>query len=536
MTSEIKAIMFGEDIKKRRALLAFDSSDDNERVRIKFNLWAKYYQSRYFKADDADFHKDIDLYNIQSYRGQIDSFVDIVFRGGAKSARTKLFTAFVIGNDLDHSRKYISVLASDINNAKQIVVDIYNIFVNIKEDYPEIFEKTDVKREETKESFTTATGVKMTAKSLLPDQRGKLQEYTRPDWIWYEDFENRKSLRSAVITQSIWDNMEEARTGLAKGGSCVYTCNYISEAGNVHKLVLKKSDRNIVMIVPIIDKKGKLAWEAQYSLEDVERMRQNDDDFEGERLCEPSAGADIIFNRDKLTEMEILKPTIDPYGFKIFHKYDETHFYASGHDVAGGVGLDSSSSVFIDFSVIPRGVVATYASNKIKPEIFGEEIVRQQNIYGKCVSAPENNIFTEAILRMKQLEANIYVTERKDSFVKENVATEYGWKTTSANKGNLITSLVVAINDGHLVIPDEDLVRELMSYTRNDMMDRSIDPRLTTRHFDLLIACAIAWQMKDYMPVFFPKPVKPDTIKRPLNMGWLNEKQQMDDILKQTYL
>jgi hypothetical protein len=29
-------------------------------------------------------------------------------------------------------------------------------------------------------------------------------------------------------------------------------------------------------------------------------------------------------------------------------------------------------------------------------------------------------------------------------------------------------------------------------------MDSEVDPRLTTRHFDLLIACAIAWQMKDY--------------------------------------
>jgi len=29
-------------------------------------------------------------------------------------------------------------------------------------------------------------------------------------------------------------------------------------------------------------------------------------------------------------------------------------------------------------------------------------------------------------------------------------------------------------------------------------MDSEVDPRLTTRHFDLLIACAIAWQMKDW--------------------------------------
>jgi hypothetical protein len=32
-------------------------------------------------------------------------------------------------------------------------------------------------------------------------------------------------------------------------------------------------------------------------------------------------------------------------------------------------------------------------------------------------------------------------------------------------------------------------------------MDKEQDPRLTTRHFDLLIACAIAWQMKDFAKI-----------------------------------
>jgi len=40
-----------------------------------------------------------------------------------------------------------------------------------------------------------------------------------------------------------------------------------------------------------------------------------------------------------------------------------------------------------------------------------------------------------------------------------------------------------------------------MSYTRNDLIDRDPDPRDTTRHFDLVIALAIAWQMKDYVHV-----------------------------------
>jgi hypothetical protein len=33
--------------------------------------------------------------------------------------------------------------------------------------------------------------------------------------------------------------MEEARTGMATHGATLYNCNYLSERGNVHKLIEK---------------------------------------------------------------------------------------------------------------------------------------------------------------------------------------------------------------------------------------------------------------------------------------------------------
>lgn len=536
MKQEIKDILFGDDVQMRRTLFCFNITDDTELVRKKFNYWAKFYQTKYFKVQDADFHKEIDTYNIQAYKGELDSFTDIVFRGGAKSARTKLFLAYAIANDLDHFRRYIKVLSEDNTNSKQIVTDIYNIFVGsgVRLDYPELFQKTNTRREETMSSFTTSTGVKLIADTVGSSQRGAIQDDVRPDLVWFEDFENRITLRSATITQGIWDNMEEARTGLSANGSCIYTCNYISEAGNVHRLVQKKSERNKVLIVPIVDKQGNLAWEQQYSQVDIERMRQNDDDFEGERLCEPSASADVVFDREILTSMPTLIPEKDTYGFKIFKQYDATHFYASGHDVSSGKGLDSATSAFIDFTAQPCEVVATYANNLIEPELFGEEIKRQQDIFGGCVSAPENNLYDRCIYRLRQLGGNIYATMQKSSKIKQNRVTDYGWRT-GTNKSNMIVALTVAINKGELVIYDEDLIAELKSYTRNDMLDRSIDPRLTTRHFDLLMALAIAWQMKDYPPVFFPKQTKSDIIAKPLNHGWVAQQNQKS-FIEETYL
>jgi hypothetical protein len=48
-----------------------------------------------------------------------------------------------------------------------------------------------------------------------------------------------------------------------------------------------------------------------------------------------------------------------------------------------------------------------------------------------------------------------------------------------------------AVGGGILDLSDPDLTAELRAYTRDDLLDRDEDVRLTTRQFDLLIACAI---------------------------------------------
>jgi len=455
----------------KKALFQFSKKDSAEAVILKFNIWARYSFAKYFTSKDAPFHKDIDHNNLKAYRGEIDSYTDIAFRGGAKTARTKLFMAFCILNDSDHSRKYIKVLAADGTNSKQIVTDLYNMMIapKVKELHPEIFKRSTTKREETMASFTTSTGIKVIAATVGTEQRGAIQENIRPDLIWFEDFENRTTIRSAVKTIAIWDNMEEARTGLSKDGSCIYTCNYISEAGNVHKLVTKDDDRNIVDIVPII-KDGVITWD-RYSQSEIDQMRKNDEDFEGERLCEPSASKDVYFDREQLNEQKEKQPIRVSAEFKIFHDYDPSHRYGSGHDVGGGVGLDSSASVFIDFDTLPARVVGTFASNTIKPETYGDEVYREQEMFGGCIAGVENNFGTEAILRLKQQSANLYTTQKNDKEIRDRVTTQYGWNTNQLTKPKMLAALMKAIDDGLLELSDPALIAELKSYTRNDLLE-----------------------------------------------------------------
>jgi len=505
MEEILKTIQSGS-LKEKRSLFSFSAKTDSiEAILLKFNLWARYFHVKYFKSEDAEFHEEMNTNNVKIYLGKIEAFVNAAFRGAGKDMKMKLFIPFCILNDRDHFRRYFKVLSEDGDNSKQSVTDIYNILVNprIAEMYPETFERTSSKREERMSSFTTSTGVKVLADSVGVDQRGANQEEARPDFVWFNDFETRKTLRSGRETRSIWENMEEARTGLEKGGACVYTCNYVSEQGNVHKLINDKlSDRKIVMITPIYDEdKEELTWPERYTMQDIENMKHDDEDFQGERMCKPDASKDIYFDREKLEAMEVRKPIRDIAGFRIYREYNPSHRYAGGMDVAGGVSLDSSASVFIDFSGPVAQVVATFDSNTIGPESFGDEIYSQANRFGACLIAPENNKFDQTVLKAKLNGANLYKMPSRPIKTNVPLPSIYGWTTTSLSKSNMLSALRDAIADGLIELNDPKLIKEAMSYTRNDLIEVINDPRETTRHFDLLTACAIAWQMKDHATV-----------------------------------
>lgn len=483
-----------------RALFAFDlNTDENELILTKFDIWARFFFLKYFSSKDCEAHRQMDLNNLKAYRGEISQFVNIAYRGFAKTARTKLFLAFCIMNDLNHYRRFIRCMSADLDNAKQSVTDMYNMCVQprVKEVYPEIFAKSDAKREETMNGFTTTTGVKVLAKQIGVDQRGKIMEDAKSDFDWYDDIETKTTIRSAITTHKIGENMEEARTGLALNGASIYTANYFSEAGNIHTLVTKKMLGKVIQITPIMDKDGKPTWD-RYTIADIEKMKLEDEDFEGERMCRPNASKDVYFNREMLDKMPIRQPIKDIGGFKIFREYNPGHRYAGGQDVAGGVGLDSSTSVFIDFDCYPAQVVGTFNSNTILPEAFGDEIYSQSNRFGGCLVAPENNKFDQTILKARQLGAKIWMSMGKAIKIVQETPTTYGWNTNSLTKNQMLSSLREAIESGLIELNDEELINDCKGFTRNDLIDNPVDIRLTTRHFDYVTALAIAWQMKDY--------------------------------------
>lgn len=500
---ELKQIVLNGTDAERKYVFSFTKEDKLEHIYAKFQLFTRYFYPKFFKSKDAPFHKEMVLYFIQLYTGKLygDEFLDIGFRGCSKSTFAKLFIVFVLANDKEHSRRYFKVLSSDLQNSKQMVTDIYNMLIGdkVKAIYPELFEKSEMKRQETMDIIDFATGVKVTAGTVGQNQRGNVQgfeEATRPDFIVFDDIETRDSLRSATKTRAIWDRMQEALDGLAQGGCTLFLANYISERGNVHRLVERVKHK---MIIPIIDKEGVPTWD-RFTKEQVAILKAKSDDFEGEYLCSPSAGKDVLFSREEIDKQVPKEPIKESKGFKQFMEVPTSHRIAGGADVAGGIGLDSSTAVFIDFDVMPFQVVGTFHSNEIKPSEFAHELAREGRVFNECLLAVENNKFDEAIGKLKDIYpmSRIYTTERPDKNIAYRSSTTFGWNTNSASKTKMFNDLVEAVESGWIELNDENLIREARGYTRNDIMDREADVRMVTNHFDILTACAIAFQMKDH--------------------------------------
>lgn len=215
------------------------------------------------------------------------------------------------------------------------------------------------------------------------------------------------------------------------------------------------------------------------------------------------SGIDHIFPLDIIDQM-IEQDTEDvaPSGnWKFFEEYKQGHRYGLGADVAEGIGGDHSAIVIIDFShkekhtIVPK-VVATYKSNQIDPIEFAHEIKNGATLYGGCIVAPERNNHGYATVgKLKEIYHNIY-KERVRGRESDKELDRFGWHTSAASKPEIIYQLKVAIQEAEIIIPDKSILTELRSYGRGDLKRMKADPE-STNHFDLLMALAIAWEMRN---------------------------------------
>lgn len=499
----------------RRDLFSFTVEMPNKKILKKFQLFSRTYYSRYFQDEDADFHPLIILDLIDSYKGVVN-IGEAGARGIAKTALLKLFDTFVLANDKSAFRRFIKVMSKDISNSRQITTDVYNMLLELEKDYGDLFLKDGKKKqEETMGGFTMVKEVndkpvyvKFTAGTVGQDQRGHIQDAFRPDWLQFEDIEDKKSIRSLTVTQGVIDQCQEAIDGLAKGGSYLVNCNYISDQGTVQWFMDKPNIRfritPIATDIDIGDVEGKTnlvkataTW-ARYTLQDLRNLFAESEDWYGEYMCDPTRSSDKFFDLDIIDSM--LKGCIEPLkesqGVRYYGEYKPHHGYGLGADTSEGIGRDANTLVGFNFTTGEQ--IVSYNNNRIAPDIFGYETVRVGEEFGNCILAIERNNTGHATIASAKGYQNLYREETIGN-VRDKATQRYGWNTNSRTKPLMFFQFKRDFNDGLITIYDDALLMEMRHYTQDDLQDHS--QGLITRHFDLLTAAVIAWQMKDHVRI-----------------------------------
>ena len=421
--------------------------------------------------------------------------LEIAFRGAAKTSLLKMFVVYVLIFDGDQKKKYIKFLTRDGKNSRQFVTDVYNLIIETRDVFGNLFAKEDdKKRETTMLSFTMLDGRKLGSGTVGQSQRGHVQYAYRPDWVLGDDVEDRDSISSAVITQGIIDGIDEAFTGLSLDGGWCFCANYISDTGVVERL---KTIADFTRITPLLDVDGNVTWGA-ITQSKVEEYRKSLD-FYGEYMCDPSRSENKFFDIERIEEdiKNAKKPSRESAGVRYWDTYKPHHRYGLGSDHSEGVLLDSNTLALFDFNT--GELVATQASNEISPDLHAHECMRVGGEFGNCLWAPEtNNKCGGVVITTGRDYPNLY-REHQEMRAGKKVTSRLGWYTTHLTKTAAFIDFRRDYDDGLVKIYDVDVLKEMKAFTNNDLTDTTTG--LITRHFDLLMAVVIAWQMNKYAGV-----------------------------------
>lgn len=179
--------------------------------------------------------------------------------------------------------------------------------------------------------------------------------------------------------------------------------------------------------------------------------------------------------------------------FLIYKRFVSSHLYGLGADVSQGGKRDSSTIVVIDFTT--GEVVLTYRSNEIDPVLFAHDIKKAALMYGGCIAAPEaNNVGMTTCVTLNGIYSNIY-TQVREGLLEAVPSSKLGYLTSSLTKPKYMYELSEAMENDDLKIPDEGILLEAKKFNKEDTLEITVTEN-TTRHFDLLIATGIAFQMR----------------------------------------
>ncbi len=520
-----------------------------------FTLFKYYYFLKYFTFKSAPFHEDFDQ-DVEElvYGRDIKEVAWIAYRESTKTSHAKIALAWIIarkqvidqlkekGEDTSHwgERMYVNVDSYDKSNAESILFDVVTELQTnelLIADFGHLYNQPRSKDEATLKrvsNFITTNGIRVEAHTALTPMRGRLYQQYRPDFVLRDDLENAITAASPAVTEKIISLIDEAKGGMATHGAALNLGNLVIEEGVVG--YLRRSVEGAggrVRFIPVVARDGTISWPDKYVKTDAEAAVINKDIpdparrkvsleskkremnaggrrvYEVEMMLDPAAAGSAFFDRATIDRLiaQCTDPTEEKANFQLWATYNPSHAYAIGADTGKGNGGDHSTSCLIDFSTIPARQVGSYINNQIPADQFAYELKREGDLFGTCLIGPEKNSESGGscltTLKMIYPVDLIYRQIPLDRLTDKPSGTgELGWETNHATKYTILNDLKTAVEDGHLVIYDIRILKEMRSFTYTDADDMgSSRVGHSTKHFDLLMACAIAWAMRKHARV-----------------------------------
>lgn len=493
--------------------------------------FALYYFSEFFTYKIPDFHFDFYEDIRLLVANELDEAAWIAFRESAKTSIAK--TALVCWCICYKKKRFINYSSEDKDNAEAALFDIVVALQTnrkIIEDFGQLYHMKKAKEAQSEAkrkrvaNFITENDIQVTAYSTNESVRGRVYKQFRPDLHVLDDIENNKTKDSYALTAKIKSYVNELKSGMAPTGCILYLGNYITDDGVIAHImdVLSKNPRAVVRRIDVV-MNGKPVWPDKYTLTDAQASYENRNLLDPTRrkvsleakersltpsvyavemMNNPEKSGDYFFDRDRIKSfIDVLeakpRPPAKVVGdFKIWEPYNPSHAYAGGGDTAEGIGGDANASAFIDFTRRPNLVVATFADNQMSDVVFGHELARQGRIFGECLLVPEINNTgygtVGALVSAEVAYENVWQREVKNKTTQQ-LQKEYGFRTSTGTKHDILGAFKEAVESGECEILDLDLLYECYNYKKRDLRRLKVEEG-QTKHFDKLMAAALAWE------------------------------------------
>lgn len=140
--------------------------------------------------------------------------------------------------------------------------------------------------------------------------------------------------------------------------------------------------------------------------------------------------------------------------------------YIIGADISEGLSIGDFSSAYITDSEYNQ--VGSW-HGKIDPDLFGHLLVSLGKIYNNALLVPEKNNMGHTTVTTIKNEGYypMYKTVREDKITKQ-ITEEYGWRTTSKSKQEMLNEGMARLRDNNVKIQDIGLPREMEIISRGD--------------------------------------------------------------------